>query len=175
MCSPSRRGSSISAGKRPRRIYAPTRPSAPSGRWSTCRFSGKEGFRKTALICMERAEYLKERCGAIRGHRGHGREQTFNEFTVDSAGAGRDIHEKDVAGGFAAGLPASLFYKDRPNHLIIPSRKKDPRAKSTVSRLRSGRCCHEAYIRKERARQDRRRCRRRAATERPKTAGRPVA
>jgi glycine dehydrogenase subunit 1 len=84
---------------------------------------GKEGFRKTALICMERAEYCKKALRAVKrldvlpG-------PTFNEFTVLLPGAAETFAKKVLSAGFVAGLPASLFYKDKARHLIISATEK---------------------------------------------------
>lgn len=84
---------------------------------------GKVGFRKAAIISMERAEYLKQALGTVRGidvMKG----ATFNEFTVVLPWPAREFTKKMLTEGFAAGLPASLFYNDRPNHLIISATEK---------------------------------------------------
>jgi glycine dehydrogenase subunit 1 len=84
---------------------------------------GKEGFRKTALICMERSEYCKNALRAIKGLEIVSG-PTFNEFTAVLPGAAEKFLKKMLAAGFAAGLPASLFYKDRARHLIISATEK---------------------------------------------------
>lgn len=84
---------------------------------------GKEGFRRTALICMERAEYCKKALRAAKGLEvlpG----PTFNEFTVALPGKADTVVKKMLSAGFAAGLPASLFYKDKARHLIISVTEK---------------------------------------------------
>jgi glycine dehydrogenase subunit 1 len=84
---------------------------------------GKEGFRKTALICMERAEYCKESLQSIKGMEILSG-PTFNEFTVMLPVAAEKFAKKMLAAGFAAGLPASLFYKDKTRHLILSATEK---------------------------------------------------
>jgi glycine dehydrogenase subunit 1 len=49
---------------------------------------------------------------------------TFNEFTVMLPVAAEKFVKKMLAAGFAAGLPASLFYKDKARHLIISATEK---------------------------------------------------
>ncbi len=84
---------------------------------------GKDGFRKTALICMERAEYLKEQLRSVKGVR-ICEGQTFNEFTVDLHVPAADFVDRMFARGFAAGLPASLFYKGMDKRLVISVTEK---------------------------------------------------
>jgi hypothetical protein len=62
---------------------------------------GKEGFRKTALICMERAEYCKKALRAVKGVEVLSG-PTFNEFTVLLPGA--------ADGQAAAKLPAWVWH-----------------------------------------------------------------
>lgn len=84
---------------------------------------GKEGFRKAAIISMERAEYLKHSLKKIRGVdvlKG----RTFNEFTVALPGPAIDFARAMLDEGFAAGVPASLFYPDRPNQLVVAATEK---------------------------------------------------
>ncbi|MBN2160205.1 MAG: aminomethyl-transferring glycine dehydrogenase subunit GcvPA [Spirochaetes bacterium] len=84
---------------------------------------GKNGFRNTALINLERAEYLKEKIGNIRGVEIIAG-QTFNEFTVRLPMSAVDFAHKMLGHGYAAGIPASLFYQDKPNHLILSATEK---------------------------------------------------
>jgi glycine dehydrogenase subunit 1 len=84
---------------------------------------GKEGFRKTALICMERAEYCKKALRSVKGVEVLSG-PTFNEFTVLLPDAADTFARKMLSAGFAAGLPASLFYKDKARHLIISATEK---------------------------------------------------
>ena len=84
---------------------------------------GNEGFRKAAIISMERAEYLKHSLKKIRGVdvlKG----RTFNEFTVALPGPAIDFARAMLDEGFAAGVPASLFYPDRPNQLVVAATEK---------------------------------------------------
>lgn len=84
---------------------------------------GKEGFRKTALLCMERAGYMKEQLRGLKGVRVL-EDQTFNEFTVTLPVAASSFMKGMLSEGFAAGLPASLFYANMEKHLIISTTEK---------------------------------------------------
>ncbi|OHD65455.1 MAG: glycine dehydrogenase (aminomethyl-transferring) [Spirochaetes bacterium RBG_13_51_14] len=84
---------------------------------------GRDGYRKTALINLERAEYLKNALRKIRGidvREG----QTFNEFTVAIPVPAGDLVAKLLARGYAAGLTASLFYPVMKNCLILAVTEK---------------------------------------------------
>jgi glycine dehydrogenase subunit 1 len=84
---------------------------------------GKTGFRKAALTCMERAAHLKKELRKIKGIEVM-KGATFNEFTVVMPGPAEAFAKKMLAEGFAAGLPASLFYKGMTNHLILSATEK---------------------------------------------------
>jgi glycine dehydrogenase subunit 1 len=84
---------------------------------------GKEGFRKTALISNARAEYCKKALGAIKGlsiKEG----PTFNEFAVDMPVPAAEFVKKMLGNGYAAGIPASLFYKNMDRILIVSATEK---------------------------------------------------
>lgn len=84
---------------------------------------GREGFRNTALLCMERAQLLRDELKKVPGVRVPDG-QTFNEFTAVLPVPAAEFVERMFAAGFAAGLPASVFYRDRENHLIIAVTEK---------------------------------------------------
>jgi glycine dehydrogenase subunit 1 len=84
---------------------------------------GKEGFKNTALLNLERAEYLKKQIADIDGIeiiKG----VTFNEFTVKVKGGAKNFINKMLVKGYVAGLPASLFYFDLEEHLIMNATEK---------------------------------------------------
>ncbi len=79
---------------------------------------GKEGFRNTALLCMERAEYMKKQVSSLPGVRVMDG-QTFNEFTALLPVPAINFVKGMFDSGFAAGLPASVFFRDMDRSLII--------------------------------------------------------
>ncbi len=84
---------------------------------------GKEGFRNTALINLERSEYMKRALREIPGveiKEG----PTFNEFTIALPVKAEDVSRRMLAEGYAAGIPASLFYKKMENYFIIAVTEK---------------------------------------------------
>jgi glycine dehydrogenase subunit 1 len=84
---------------------------------------GKEGFKKTALLNLERAEYLKEGLKKIKGMKVKDG-QTFNEFTVVLPTNASDFTNRILDRGYVAGLPASIFFKEMTNYLIISATEK---------------------------------------------------
>lgn len=84
---------------------------------------GREGFRNTALLNLERAEYCKSRIREISGvsvKEG----PTFNEFTAVLPGRADAIVGRMLEEGYAAGLPVSLFYEGREKEMIIAVTEK---------------------------------------------------
>jgi len=84
---------------------------------------GKEGFAKTALINNARAESLKKALAVIKGvsvKEG----LTFNEFAVNLPVPAVDFASRMLELGYAAGLPASLFYRDLEHTLIVAATEK---------------------------------------------------
>ena len=84
---------------------------------------GKEGFKKTALLNLERAEYLKEGLKKIKSMDVKDG-QTFNEFTVALPIKASDFIRRILDRGYVAGLPASIFFKEMTNYLIISATEK---------------------------------------------------
>ncbi|MEI7542573.1 MAG: aminomethyl-transferring glycine dehydrogenase subunit GcvPA [bacterium] len=82
---------------------------------------GKEGFRKAALVNFEKAEYLKSKLKNIAEVK---EGNTFNEFTVKLNCNAAEFAKKMLAKGFAAGIPASLYYPEKKNYLIIAATEK---------------------------------------------------
>ncbi|MBN2753407.1 MAG: aminomethyl-transferring glycine dehydrogenase subunit GcvPA [Candidatus Goldbacteria bacterium] len=84
---------------------------------------GKEGFKKLALINLERAEYLKTKLSEISGIEvltG----PTFNEFSVKLKKEAQVFFKEMSAKGFIAGLPASVFYPQDKNTIIMNATEK---------------------------------------------------
>lgn len=84
---------------------------------------GKEGFRNTALINLERSELLKEALGGVKGITVKNG-QTFNEFTIELPVPAKELVTKMNELGFLAGLPASVFFQDMDNYLIVSATEK---------------------------------------------------
>jgi glycine dehydrogenase subunit 1 len=84
---------------------------------------GKQGFKKLALINLEKAEYLKEGLRKIKSieiKQG----PTFNEFTVKLPAEAKDFAAKMLKQGIMAGIPASIFYPEKRDLLIVAVTEK---------------------------------------------------
>jgi glycine dehydrogenase subunit 1 len=93
---------------------------------------GRDGFKKTALINLERTEYLKKALGNVPGVEvKNGR--SFNEITLALPCEALDFTRRMFGRGFAAGLPASIFFRDLKNYLIISATEK--RTESEIDRF----------------------------------------
>ncbi|PKL93037.1 MAG: aminomethyl-transferring glycine dehydrogenase [Candidatus Goldiibacteriota bacterium HGW-Goldbacteria-1] len=84
---------------------------------------GKEGFKKLALINLERAEYLKSKLSEISGIEIISG-ATFNEFSVKLKKDAQVFFREMSAKGFIAGLPASVFFPHDKNTIIINATEK---------------------------------------------------
>jgi glycine dehydrogenase subunit 1 len=84
---------------------------------------GKEGFRKLALINLERTGALKSRFKKIEGIEVKGG-ATFNEFTIKLPSAAKTFAVKMAKKGFMAGIPASIFYPEKKDLLIVSVTEK---------------------------------------------------
>jgi glycine dehydrogenase subunit 1 len=84
---------------------------------------GRQGFRDTALINMEKAGRLREGFKKINGVKiidG----SFFNEFAVEVKGGSKAFVNRMLAKGFAAGMPAGLFYIDKEDILVVNATEK---------------------------------------------------
>lgn len=82
---------------------------------------GKEGFTKASLLNFEKSEYLKSKLTGLAEIKAG---TTFNEFTVKLPCDAKDFAKRMLAKGFASGIPASLFYPDKENLLLIAVTEK---------------------------------------------------
>lgn len=84
---------------------------------------GKDGFKKLALINIEKSEGLKAMLAKVKGIEVK-KGSTFNEFTVKLPGDAKAFVSKMAAKGIMAGIPASIFYPEKRNELIISVTEK---------------------------------------------------
>jgi glycine dehydrogenase subunit 1 len=84
---------------------------------------GRDGFKKLALINVEKAEALKSLLKKINGIEVK-QGVTFNEFTVKLACDAKAFASKMADKGIMAGIPASLFYPEKKNELIVSVTEK---------------------------------------------------
>jgi glycine dehydrogenase subunit 1 len=85
---------------------------------------GKEGLRETALLCLDKAHYAKERLKAIPGLKIMESSPTFNEFTVLLPMDAAEVVGKMIEAGFAPGFPLGRYYPGMENYLLIAVTEK---------------------------------------------------
>jgi glycine dehydrogenase subunit 1 len=84
---------------------------------------GEDGFKKLGLINLQKAEELKSKLKNIKGIDvipG----QTFNEFSIRIKSGASKVVNKMLEKDILAGIPASLFYKNMEDILIISVTEK---------------------------------------------------
>jgi glycine dehydrogenase subunit 1 len=82
---------------------------------------GRDGFRKASLINLQKAEETKD---ALKKYAKVKEGTTFNEFTVDLGVDAKEFAKKMQSRGFLAGIPASIYYPDKKNYLIVAATEK---------------------------------------------------
>jgi glycine dehydrogenase subunit 1 len=95
--------------------------------------AGKEGLKKVALLCADKAEYAKERLGAIKGVDVKRSSPTFNEFVVKLPRNPNEIIGKLVSKGIAPGFPLGRYYEDLGDYMLIAVTEK--RSKHEIAML----------------------------------------
>jgi glycine dehydrogenase subunit 1 len=85
---------------------------------------GKEGLKETALLCLNKAHYAKERLKAVPGLKVMESSPTFNEFTVRLPADAAEVAGKMIEAGFAPGFPLGRYYPDMDNYLLIAVTEK---------------------------------------------------
>jgi len=81
---------------------------------------GKEGLKKTAQLCADKASYAYQRLTAIRGVKARFESKWFfNEFVIDLPCEADEVINKLVEKGFAAGFPLGRYYSGMENSLLV--------------------------------------------------------
>jgi glycine dehydrogenase subunit 1 len=80
---------------------------------------GRRGAHELAVICAKKAEYAKNRLKAIPGVSIKSAAPTFNEFVVALPCDARDVVNRMIDKGFAAGFPLGRYYKGMDNDLLV--------------------------------------------------------
>lgn len=84
---------------------------------------GKDGFKKLGLINLQKTEELKSKLKNINGVNVISGE-TFNEFSIRIKSSVTNLINKMIEKDILAGIPASLFYKNMDDVLIISVTEK---------------------------------------------------
>lgn len=85
---------------------------------------GKQGLIKVAQLCIDKAEYARERLGAIPGVEVKKSSPTFNEFTIQLPMDAGEVVGAMVGRGFAPGLPLGWFYPEMDHCLLVAVTEK---------------------------------------------------
>ncbi len=81
---------------------------------------GKNGLKKTAQLCADKASYAYQRLTDIPGVKGRfASKWFFNEFVLDLPSGAGDVISKLIEKGFAAGFPLSRYYEGMDNSLLV--------------------------------------------------------
>ena len=89
---------------------------------------GKGGLPEVARLCAVKAEYAKQRLGAIPGVRVKRSAPTFNEFTLELPMDASEAVARLVDQGIAAGFPLGRYYAGMENYLLVAVTEKRTRA-----------------------------------------------
>ena len=85
---------------------------------------GKEGLKNVASLCLNKAQYAKERVKAIPGVKVMESSPTFNEFTVLLPVDAAEVAGKMIEQGFAPGFPLGRYYPGMENYLLVAVTEK---------------------------------------------------
>jgi glycine dehydrogenase subunit 1 len=88
---------------------------------------GKEGLVELARLNYDKAEYAKEKLGAIKGVAVLNIAATFNEFTLALPQDAAALVEKLLQQGIAAGVPLGNYYPELANCLVVTVTEKRSR------------------------------------------------
>jgi glycine dehydrogenase subunit 1 len=80
---------------------------------------GKEGIREVAELNMDRADYLRERIGALKEFQVGAEAPVFNEFVVRAGRRFSEIEKKLLAQKILPGIDLSRFYPELKNHFLV--------------------------------------------------------
>jgi glycine dehydrogenase subunit 1 len=97
---------------------------------------GKEGLAELAVLNRDKAEYAKQVLGSIRGIGVLNGAPTLNEFTLSLPKDSREVVEKLLARGFAAGVPLGDHYREMENCLVVTVTEK--RTREEIDALAAG-------------------------------------
>lgn len=95
---------------------------------------GKDGLKKTAQLCADKASYAYQRLTAIPGVSPRFRDKwVFNEMVLDLPCDASTVIGKLIEKGFATGFPLSRYYKGMDNSILVAVTEK--RTKQEIGML----------------------------------------
>lgn len=84
---------------------------------------GKEGLKEIAQLCMDKAEFAKQKLSQIKGVEVKSW-PTFNEFIVTLPKSTSDVMAELISRGIEAGFPLSRYYSGMENYMLIAVTEK---------------------------------------------------
>jgi len=103
---------------------------------------GKSGFKQTAEMCAQKANYAFKRLTAIDGVSSRFKQKWFfNEFVLELPRDARDVIANLIEKGISAGFPLSRYYDGMENSILIAVTEK--RTKQEIGMLAE---CLEAAL-----------------------------
>jgi glycine dehydrogenase subunit 1 len=100
---------------------------------------GKEGLVELARLNYDKAEYAKEKLGAIKGVAVLNIAATFNEFTLALPQDAAAVVEKLLQQGIAAGVPLGSYYPELAHCLVVTVTEKRSRQEiDTLAKVMEG-------------------------------------
>ncbi len=85
---------------------------------------GKQGLVELARLCVDRAEYARQRLDAIPGVEVKRSSPTFNEFTLALPRDAREVVNQMIERGFAPGFPLGHYYPGLERYLLVAVTEK---------------------------------------------------
>ncbi|MFP4380744.1 MAG: aminomethyl-transferring glycine dehydrogenase subunit GcvPA [Candidatus Sumerlaeia bacterium] len=85
---------------------------------------GREGMKHVAQLCMDKAEYAKQKIEAIEGVEVMRSSPTFNEFVVKLPKDPDEIIAKMMEYDIAAGFPLGRYYPDMQEYILVAVTEK---------------------------------------------------
>ena len=89
--------------------------------------AGPDGLKEIAQICLNKAEYARQRLGAIAGVVVKRSSPTFNEFTVALPRNADYVIGELMERGIAAGFPLGRYYEGLDNYMLVAVTEKRTR------------------------------------------------
>jgi glycine dehydrogenase subunit 1 len=80
---------------------------------------GKDGFKKLAILNLQKANYAKGLISGIEGYKLKFHNPVFNEFVVETPVNPDDINKELIKEGIIGGLPLGKFYPELKNCMLV--------------------------------------------------------